>query len=277
MESETVTVTTGGPQEGAKEAPKAAPDAAKEVTQGQQPAGEGNPTKAPEGAQEATGEAVAAPLSDLTAKPAEAAPGEPAKGEDQIAAEKSVGFDLTKYSDEYASGGALSDESYKELEAKGFSRDTVDTFVEGVKAKAQVRADTLASAVGGVDNYNAIITWGKSALTDAEKAQAVKALSNPDAEFAKTYLTGLNARFVKEHGKAPGKMSGGGGPSPEEVFKDRSEQAKAMADPRYSKDPKYRNEVIQKSMRSFRASGAKKRTKAAVKKTARSSTRRRAK
>lgn len=191
---------------------------------------------------------------------------EGAKSAEQQEAEKATGLDLTKFSDEFATNGKLSDESYKELEAKGFPRDVVDTYAEGVVARRDARLATLAESVGGVDNYNAVMKWGSGKLTEAEKVKAVELLSGKDAEAAKTYLAGLHARFVKENGKAPGKVSGGGSPSGAKVFASRSEQAAAMRDPRYGKDRAYTREVEAMSIRSFSTKNAKKRTKKAASK-----------
>lgn len=201
---------------------------------------------------------------------------EGAKPVAQQEAEQATGLDLGKFSDEVISTGKLSDESYKELEGKGYGRPFVDTYIAGLQAQQTARLTALSEAVGGVDNYNALITWGGASLSNEEKATAVAMLSGKDVEAAKTYLVGLNTRFVKENGKAPGKTSGGGGASPEKVFKSRSEQAAAMRDPRYHTDAKYRAEVTEMSIRSFSSKSAKKRSKPSTKKTASKNTHRRA-
>lgn len=176
-------------------------------------------------------------------------PGE--KTEEQKAAEAATGLDLTPFSDEYAEKGALSEESYAKLAEKGITRATADTYVAGLKAQVSERLNTLATAVGGVDNYNGLIKWAAGTLSDAEKKEAVKVLSSGSIEGAQTYLQGLNAKFVKANGKVPGKSSSGGGSPAPDVFANRQEQAAAMRDPKYRTDAKYRKEVEAKSLRSF--------------------------
>lgn len=176
-------------------------------------------------------------------------PGE--KTEEQKAAEAATGLDLTPFSDEYAATGKISDESYAKLAEKGITRATADTYVAGLKAQVNARLNSLAEAVGGVDNYNALIKWGAGSLSEAEKAEAVKVLSSGGIEGAQTYLQGLNAKYVKANGKTPGKNSAGGGSPAPDVFANRQEQAAAMRDPKYRSDAKYRREVEAKSLRSF--------------------------
>ncbi|SKA17703.1 Phage T7 capsid assembly protein [Enhydrobacter aerosaccus] len=208
------------------------------------------------------GQAAPANPSELT-KPEEKPLGN-TKTEEQLRAEKVTGRDLTKFAEEFQANGKLSDESYKALEEGGFNREVVDTYIRGVQADVTTRLTNLAETVGGVENYNAILNWGKTALTDTEKAEAVKMLSGSSPETAKTYLIGLQARFTKENGAAPTRTAGGGGAPAADVFTSRAEQAKAMRDPRYKTDAKYREEVTQKSIRSFSVKGSQRRTKKAA-------------
>jgi hypothetical protein len=213
------------------------------------------------------GAAAAPPVNpnELT-KPPEPALGT-TKTEEQTNAEAATGLDLTPFAQEFNANGKLSDESYKALEAKGFSRHVADTYIAGVQAQVTARLTTLSEAVGGVDNYNAILNWGKTGLSEGEKAEAVKMLSGGSPDAAKTYLAGLNARFVAANGKVPGKMAGGGAAPSEDVFNSRAEQAKAMKDPRYKTDAAFRQTVIEKSVRSF-SKGSRARVKAPAKSAA---------
>ncbi|HEY0883549.1 MAG TPA: hypothetical protein VGD87_18580 [Archangium sp.] len=186
------------------------------------------------------------------------------KSAEQVQAEKAVGFDLTKYSNEFAETGKLSEESYVELEQRGITRETVDTYKAGMEAKAHLRHVSLAEHVGGVDSYNAIIAWGAKNLSEDEKTAAVKALAYGSIESGGTYLQGLKARMEKAVGRVPGKRSEGGGSPAPDVFASRADQAKAMRDPRYRTDAKYRDEITRKSIRSF-GTPTKKRTKTVAK------------
>lgn len=184
----------------------------------------------------------------------------PDKTEQQQDLEKATGLDLDPYSEEFQREGKLSEKSYKELEERGLKPATVNTIIKGLQAAAHEHLRDLAETVGGTDNYNAIMAWGKGALTDDEKFAAVKVLTAGGAE-GKVFLQGLQARFKEANGSPPKKRSGGGGGPQADVFESRGEQAAAMRDPRYKSNAKYRDSVIAKSLRSFGAAGSKKRTK----------------
>lgn len=225
--------------------------------------GAGNPS-GDLGTKPAAGEGSAAPVNpaDLTKKP-----DAPAKTDEQARAEAATGLDLTPFSQEFNANGKLSDESYAKLAEKGFTKEITDTYIRGVQAQVTERLTTLAQSVGGVDTYNAILEWGKTGLSEGERAEAVKMLGYGSADAARTYLAGLNARFVAANGKAPGKIAGGGAAPAGDVFASRADQAKAMKDPRYKTDPAYRDSIVQKSVRSFSKGSSKARSK--VKPTAR--------
>lgn len=195
------------------------------------------------------------------------------KTEEQLKAEKAVGgLDLTAISEEFARDGKFSETTYTTLEERGIPRELADTYALGLQARVTERLNDLATAVGGVDNYNGLLGWAKDALSEKEKANTVKLLSEGDPDAAKTFLRGLQARRVEAQGKSPSKKSSGSGNVPEDTFKSRAEQAKAMADPRYKANnadgAKYRDEVMKKSIRSF-GTASRKRVKSASPKNSR--------
>ena len=260
----------GGAAAGAKEAAGSAPGAPPAGDKGAAPAAAG---AAPGGAP-AGDDTPAAPINpaELATPPKEASKEEApkpegeagAKSEDQQNVEKATGLDLTPYAQEWDSTGKLSDKSYSDLEKGGLSREVVDTYIEGLRARVTARLNSYAEAVGGVENYNAILNWGKTGLTEGERAEAVKVLSGTNADAAKLFLAGLQAKFVQANGRVPGKIAGGGAAPAADVFSSRAEQAKAMRDPRYKTDPAYRDEIAQKSIRSFGSGAQKKRVKKAA-------------
>lgn len=194
----------------------------------------------------------------------DAEPVKPPKTEQQQDLEARTGLDLDPYSEEWHRDGKLSEKSYGELEAAGLSKKTVNTIIRGLQADAVSQLREIAEVVGGDANYNRIMTWAKGVLTDGEKHAAVAAMTG-GGDGAKVFLQGLQARFVEANGSAPRKRSGGGGGPKDDVFESRADQAKAMGDPRYRSDAKYRDGVVSKSIRSFAESGSKKRTKASPK------------
>jgi hypothetical protein len=62
-------------------------------------------------------------------------------------------------------------------------------------------------------------------------------------------LAGLQARYTDANGYE-GKMIQGKAAAPADTFKSQAEVVRAMSDPRYDKDPGYRDDIMQKLARS---------------------------
>ena len=80
------------------------------------------------------------PQQDAT-KPADPADPSNTKGEDSGTDDDGDGFyvgdfDMTALAEEFQKDGKLSEESYKELEESGFSRELVDTYIRGIQSAA---------------------------------------------------------------------------------------------------------------------------------------------
>lgn len=163
-----------------------------------------------------------------------------------------AGVDMAKYSDEFAETGQLSEDSYKELESKGFDKGIVDAYIEGQKAIAARQTAEVAQVVGGEENFNAIKEWAAESLSESEIAAFNTAVTS-GTEAAKLAVQGLNARYVAENGSAPNLIGGETGNTGGGMFKSNYDMQQAMADPRYWKDPDYQKEVAEKAKRSMKA------------------------
>ncbi len=153
------------------------------------------------------------------------------------------GLDFDALSTEFLSNGELSEESYTALEGKGFTRDLVDSFIDGQNAKAQLyRADILL-AVGGEDTYNDMAVWAAGNLTEAELNAYNDQVDSGNLTAAKMAVAGLKARFVAANGAEPQLLNGETGGDSAEVFRSTAELTAAMRDPRYKKDAAYRADV----------------------------------
>lgn len=165
-----------------------------------------------------------------------------------VVAEAGVDFDAL--SDEFLSTGGLSDDSYATLEAKGFTRDLVDSFIEGQQAKSDLfRAEALMT-VGGEDAYNEMTDWAAKNLSRDELVAFNDQVSNGNLTAAKMAINGLKARFDQANGEEPDLLTGDTGSSSAEVFRSTAELTAAMRDPRYKKDAAYREDVRRKISKS---------------------------
>lgn len=156
-----------------------------------------------------------------------------------------AGLDISKFNEEFHGGGALSDESYADLEKAGYGRGVVDIYLRGLRAeKADYEAELFAP-VGGSEGYSKLLEWAGKNL-DNESIDAFNAsITSGDKARAKLAVAGLAAQF-KGTSAAPaptllnGRTAGAGAVEP---FKSRAEVNAAMRDPRYRTDSAYRQTV----------------------------------
>lgn len=192
--------------------------------------------------------AAAANESGIPAEkpPVEQAPA-PQEGEKEKAAEvlESKGLNLDEFSNEFAEKGALSDDSFKKLEAAGIPKPFVEAYIEGQKAlAAQLRTDVFAS-VGGEQQYQTMLTWAQSSLTPAEQAAFNKATLGSREEVMLA-VGALKGRFEAAYGRAPNLFGGSQAAAASQGYGSRAEVTQAMRDPRYRTDPAYRASVAAK-------------------------------
>ena len=203
-------------------------------------------------------EAMAAAYAELERKQSGAPATKPAAGalptmekpaaktaEEQV---NNAGLDFDALAQEVATSGSLSEDSLKALEAKGLSRTTVNTYIEGQKALAKQTRDSLASVAGSEENLTKMIAWGSQNFSADEQEAFNSAVTSGNLALAKMAVSDLRTRFTTAVG-APGKRvegspsGGSGGAAP---FANTAEMTAAMRDPRYSKDAKYRADVMKR-------------------------------
>lgn len=183
-------------------------------------------------------------LEAAKSKPAEPAADPTKTGEDPAAkAVEAAKLDMGKLSQEFAESGKLSDDSYKALEAQGFGRDVVDTYIAGQQALAAQQAQQGYELAGGKDNYQAMATWAQAALTPADIQAFDAAVTSGSPAQMKQAIVALKAQYEAAKGTDPKLVSGSPAAGPNGAFASRAEVTQAMRDPRYKADPAYRAEV----------------------------------
>jgi hypothetical protein len=164
------------------------------------------------------------------------------KSEDQTEATKT--HDLSKFSEEWAEKGELSENSYKELKKLGYPQEFVDTYIEGFQAIQDRQVGEVYKTVGGEENYKAMTEWASANLPENEVASYDNIITGSDPSQTKLAVKGLWAQYTEANGKQPkligGSQSGVGSVTP---FRSTAEVVKAMSDPRYSNDSAYRKDV----------------------------------
>jgi hypothetical protein len=167
----------------------------------------------------------------------EAEPGE--------SAEKLIGTEaLDSFVSEFRTSGALSEESYGKLQNFGLSKQVVDAYIEGQKALADRQAEAVYAQVGGRDSYQQVIEWASSSLSADEQEAFNGIMASGDMKAAAFAVKNLAVRFAAEGGQ-PVRIEGKAVATPA-GFRSKSEMVSAMRDPRYQRDPAYRQEVARK-------------------------------
>jgi|688.fasta_scaffold01478_18 hypothetical protein len=153
--------------------------------------------------------------------------------------------DLSKFSEEWAEKGELSETSYEELQKLGYPKEFVDTYIEGFQALQDRQVGEVYKTVGGEDNYKSMIEWASNSLSKEEVDAYDSMVTSEDSTQAKLAVKGLWSQYVAANGKQPKLIGGsqGGASSSTSPFRSTAEVVKAMSDPRYANDSAYRKDV----------------------------------
>lgn len=162
----------------------------------------------------------------------------------------SKGVDFDSLQSEYNEQGGLSDSAYEKLEAAGFPKSLVDTWIAGQQAIANDTNDRVFGSVGGEQNYNQMVEWAADTLPPAEIDAYNKAMDSGDINMINMAVNGLAARYRSEVGTEPNLVRGENASTSGGSFQSAAELTAAMRDPRYQNDPAYRKAVADKLSRS---------------------------
>jgi hypothetical protein len=166
---------------------------------------------------------------------------------DEKQAEEAVakaGLDMKALTAEFMEKGDISPEAYKKLEDVGISKDQVETFKAGMKAKTVEFENKILAGVDRSDFQKAADwadqNWPKE---DAEAFNQIMQSGDPVA--GKLAVKGLLADFKKSLG--PQRIEGGKVTEDFPGYRSRAEQLRDMGDPKYKTDPAFREMVMNKT------------------------------
>lgn len=163
---------------------------------------------------------------------------------------------MEHYSKEIQKDGKLSDASYGDLAKLGYPKTVVDAYVKGLMADAMVNnavsetklamqeVSNITASIGGEKVLGEMLQWASSNLSPQELAVYNEAVSGSDAAKVKMAVHGMYHAFKEAKGPS---LIGGRPPvnagSNVVPFKSVDEVVLAMQNPRYDKDPSYRQEI----------------------------------
>ena len=157
----------------------------------------------------------------------------------------------------YAEKGELTPEMMEQFTSMS-STDLVNAYIEmqGNLPAAESpdltdgEVNQIKNSAGGEEGYNQLMQWSGENLDQADIEAFDALVESGNARLIRLAVSGLRSEMEKAVG-FEGEMVTGRAPNqPADVFRSQAEVVEAMADPRYDRDPAYRNDVFEKLSRS---------------------------
>jgi len=126
----------------------------------------------------------------------------------------------------------------------------VDQAPETTKDLTAQDITEVKSAAGGDKEYGQLVQWAADNLDKSDVASFDELISSGNVGAIKLAVSGLKAQYESVNGYEGTMLSGKAPTTSKEVFRSQAEVVAAMGDPRYDKDPAYRQDLIEKLDRS---------------------------
>ncbi|WP_323115384.1 capsid assembly protein [Pseudomonas guariconensis] len=147
-------------------------------------------------------------------------------------------------------GDGISEESYKALEAAGYSRHFVDSYIQGQESLADQFVAQVVTYAGGQDKFDRVLSHMRS--TDPESVESlVEAMERRDLKAIRTIINLGVQSHTKKFGKAPSRNVAKSAPSvaasrksaAPKGYASRQEMVADMGKSEYRLDPEFRAKV----------------------------------
>ena len=164
---------------------------------------------------------------------------------------------ITEASQLYAEKGELTPEVMEQFTSMS-STDLVNAYIEMQGNLPQAESPDLTESevnqiqntAGGEEGYKQLMAWSGENLDQADIEAFDALVESGNARLIRLAVSGLRSEMEKAVG-FDGEMVTGRAPNqPADVFRSQAEVVQAMSDPRYDRDPAYRNDVFEKLSRS---------------------------
>lgn len=184
--------------------------------------------------------------------------------QDSLAVAESLGEDQPLLAGKFKDQQSL-EKAYIELQKKlGEPRDEVQTTEdEGEPAEqeseeeevteetdedqlTEAQANQLFEMVGGEKAYKSMISWAGQNLSKEEVQMYDAVMASGKASSIYFAVQALSAKYNDATGSDGQLLTGKGTANQSQGFRSQQELVAAMSDPRYDRDPAYRQEVMQK-------------------------------
>ena len=160
----------------------------------------------------------------------------------------------------YENDGTLTDEMYDQLNEAGFSDETIDAYLGGLRnqlgyedAEGSVLGDSeiadIKNIAGGEQGYADVVQWASENLPEADIEAFDEVINTANEAAVRFAVKALVGQYEDAVGRTPdlvtGKQSSTG-----QAYRSMAEVVRDMSDPRYDNDDAYRMDVMRKLERS---------------------------
>ena len=161
-----------------------------------------------------------------------------------------VGIDPQEISTRFQESGEINDDDYAKLGEAGFSKQVIDTYLDGLRgggatgediATAQIQG--IKDSIGGDENYSKMVSWAIENLPAEEVKEFNNLTETANATAIKFAVQGLYSQYNNAMGVEPSLVSGKASSSGPRPFQSAAEVQAAVSDPRYGKDVAYTESV----------------------------------
>ena len=160
---------------------------------------------------------------------------------------------ISAASQEFAENGELTPETRNAL-AEMDSAELLDAYMSLAPPPSPDLTDSdvssLKASVGGEESYNQITGWAAEALSEVELEAFNTTVDSGSLAQIQMVMTGLQARYQAENGYEGTQLQGKAPSNSGDTFRSQAEVVEAINDPRYDRDPAYRNDILMKLERS---------------------------
>ena len=160
----------------------------------------------------------------------------------------------------YENDGTLTDEMYDQLNEAGFSDETIDAYLGGLRnqlgyedAEGGTLGDSeiadIKNIAGGEQGYADVVQWASENLPAADIEAFDEVINTANEAAVRFAVKALVGQYEDAVGRTPdlvtGKQSSTG-----QAYRSMAEVVRDMSDPRYDNDDAYRMDVMRKLERS---------------------------
>jgi hypothetical protein len=158
-----------------------------------------------------------------------------------------------------ANDGQITQETYDQLSSMS-SADLVQAYMEvqsSVDPEAAEAPDIsdaevneIKNSFGGEEAYGQVTEWASNNLDQGTIQAFDNIVNNGDMDTIRLAVAGLRAQYENANGYEGRMVTGKAPVQSKDAFRSQAELVRAMSDPKYDKDPAYRQDVMAKLERS---------------------------